>query len=329
MLQIFTQLADWITYTTLGLSASSKLGDAIHFFIEDTSKIFVLLIVMIYFIAILRASMNMDVVKNTLQGRSRWFGYTAGSIFGAVTPFCSCSSIPLFLGFTAAGIPTGVTLSFLITSPLLNEIAIVLLGSLLGWEFTAFYIAIGLTAGIFGGLFFDFIGADKHLQPMAEKIREGVDHDGALQPVQSAVHRKMNMKERHEFAKNEAFEIFGNIWKWVLVGVGVGAGLHGFVPDVWIQEHLGNGAWWSVPVAVIMGIPLYSNATGMIPVVESLLSKGLPVGTALALMLSTVGASFPEFVMLKQVFKPRMLVCLFAYFLVAFTTTGWLLNLMY
>lgn len=325
MFIIFTKLADWLTYSILQIKADSKLGDSIHFFIEDTSKIFVLLLIMIYFIAILRASMNMDKVKNSLQGKSRWFGYGAGSLFGAITPFCSCSSIPMFLGFTAAGIPTGVTLSFLITSPLLNEVAIVLLGSLLGWKFTITYFVIGLFAGIFGGLFFDSIGADKHLQPLAEKL-QGTKSD--VKGVKTSSN-KMTLKERHYFAKNEAKDIFIRIWLWVLIGVGIGAGLHGYVPKEWIVNNLGDGAWWSVPVAVIMGIPLYSNATGMIPIVETLLSKGLPVGTALALMLSTVGASFPEFIMLKQVLKPKLLVYLFVYFLVAFTVTGWLLNIFF
>lgn len=322
MFEIFTKLADWIVWQLLNMDPSSKLGDALHFFIEDTSKIFVLLVLMIYIIAILRASMNMEVVKNHLEGRSRWFGYGAASIFGAITPFCSCSSIPLFLGFTAAGIPTGVTLAFLITSPLLNEVAIVLLGSLLGWKFTLTYIAVGLSAGILGGLFFDTIGANKMLQPMAEKMQgtAPVHHNS------NHIKVKMSFKERHEFAKNEAKEIFLRIWKWVLIGVGIGAGLHGFVPESWITDHLGNGAWWSVPLAVLMGIPLYSNATGMIPIVETLLAKGLPVGTALALMLSTVGASFPEFVMLKQVLKPKLLVYLFGYFLVSFSVIGWIIN---
>jgi uncharacterized protein len=325
MFKIFTKLADWIVYSLFNMSSDLKFADALHFFIEDTSKIYVLLVVMIYFIAILRASMNMDVVKNRLEGRSRWFGYGAGSLFGAITPFCSCSSIPLFLGFTAAGIPTGVTLAFLITSPLLNEVAIVLLGSLLGWEFTLIYIVVGLSAGILGGLFFDTIGAGNMLQPMVEKMKD----TNPTHHSSGSVAVKMSMKERHEFAKNEAKEIFLRIWKWVLIGVGIGAGLHGFVPDEWITTHLGDGAWWSVPVAVIMGIPLYSNATGMIPVVESLLSKGLPVGTALALMLSTVGASFPEFIMLKQVLKPKLLVFLFGYFLVAFTSIGWIINILF
>jgi len=322
MLIIFTKLADWFSYSLLNLSATTRTANAVHFFIEDVSKIFTLLIIMIYFIAILRSSMNISRVRNALTGKSRWFGYTIASLFGAVTPFCSCSSIPMFLGFTAAGIPTGVTLSFLITSPLLNEIAIILLGSILGWKFAIIYLGIGLGAGITGGLFFDTIGIDNFLQPIKDQSPNSTNSV-------SENKIKMTIKERHLFAKNEAKSIFAKIWKWVLLGVGAGAILHGFIPQNWIATHLGNDEWWSVPLAVLIGIPLYSNASGMIPVLETLLDKGLPVGTGLALMLSTVGASFPEFILLKQVLKPRLLIYLFCYFLVSFTIIGWIINLIF
>lgn len=325
MFKVFTLLADWLTYTILDLEIDSKIGESVHFFIEDVSKIFVLILIMIYLIAMLRASMNMERVRDSLQGKSRWFGYTVGSMFGAVTPFCSCSSIPMFLGFTAAGIPTGVTLSFLITSPLLNEVAIVLLGSILGIRFTVTYLIAGLSVGILGGIFFDTIGADNMLQPMAQKL-----HDGKHTKVDTDNNKvKLTFNDRHQFAKKEALTIFSRIWKWVILGVGIGAGLHGFVPESWIVDHLGDGAWWSVPAAVILGIPLYSNASGMIPIIETLLLKGLPVGTALAFMLSTVGASFPEFIMLKQVLKPKLLIYLFVYFLVAFTFIGTIINILF
>lgn len=324
MLKIFTMLADWLTWTIIGLPKTSKLGSAVHFFIEDSTKIIALLIVMIYLIALVRASMNLEKVREHLRGRSRWFGYGAGAVFGAVTPFCSCSSIPMFLGFTSVGIPTGVTLSFLITSPLLNEVAIVLLGSLLGWRFMIVYIISGLAAGMLGGLFFDTIGAEKHLQPLAQQMHKS----GGPNPTGSSG-TGLTLKERHLFAKHEAKTILFKIWKWVLIGVGAGAALHGYVPSSWISAHLGGGAWWSVPMAVLMGIPLYSNAAGMIPVIESLFAKGLPAGTALALMLSTVGASFPEFILLKQVLKMKLLVYLFCWFLAAFTIIGWITNLLF
>lgn len=327
MFTIFTKLADWITYSIIGLSAETNLGTSVHFFIEDITKIFALILIMIYFISLLRASMNITRVRDLLQGKSRWYGYGVASTFGAITPFCSCSSIPMFLGFTAAGIPTGVTLSFLITSPLLNEIAIILLGSILGWEFTIIYLLIGLSIGILGGFFFDLIGADKLLQPMAEKLQKSSMKNISANAGAEVI--KMSMKERHHFAKGEAKNIFVKIWKWVVLGIGVGAFLHGYIPQNWISDNLGNGAWWSVPLAVIMGIPLYSNASGMIPVLETLLEKGLPVGTGLALMLSTVGASFPEFVMLKEVLKPKLLLYLFIFFLVSFTVIGWIMNLIF
>ncbi|MGL1934770.1 MAG: permease [Fibrobacterales bacterium] len=323
MFDIFTQLADAIVWRLIALDPQSALGNAVHFFIEDTSKILVLLVVMIYFIAIIRASLNLEWVRNHLQGRSRWFGYGAGSLFGAVTPFCSCSSIPMFLGFTTAGIPTGVTLSFLITSPLLNEVALVLLASILGWDFALVYGASGLMAGILGGIFFDTIGSDKYLQPLVTNLKN------QQQAVASSSRVSLSLKERHQFAVTETKEIMQKIWKWVFIGVGVGALLHGYIPEGWIASHLGSGSFWSVPAAVLLGIPLYSNASGMIPVVESLLAKGLPVGTALALMMSTVGASFPEFLLLRQVLQPRLLVYLFIYFLIAFSVIGWIINIFF
>ncbi|SIS81346.1 permease [Neptunomonas antarctica] len=321
MLEIFTLFADWLVYDLLGLSAATKLGDALHFFVEDTTKIFALLVVMIYLIALLRASMNIESVRAWLVGKNRILGYFMGAGFGAVTPFCSCSSIPLFLGFTSAGIPVGITMSFLLTSPLINEVAIVLLGSLLGWKFTLIYVGVGIGVGVLGGLFLDLIRAEKMLQPFAAKA-----YAEAKQADVKAEVRRLNMAERHQFAKDELIDIFSRVWKWVIVGVGLGAALHGFVPEGWFEQHLGQGQWWSVPAAVLLGIPLYSNATGVIPVMESLITKGLPVGTTLAFCMSTVAASFPEFILLKQVMQWKLLVILFCLLLFAFTLVGWIFN---
>ena len=326
MFQVFTDFASWLTYTILGLSADTKLGDAIHFFIEDVSKIFVLLIVMIYFIALLRASLKVEKVRDYLAGKNRGIGYLMGSSFGAITPFCSCSSIPVFLGFTSAGIPVGITMSFLLTSPLINEVAILLLMSLLGWKFTVLYVVIGMAVGILGGLFLDTIKAERWLQSFAaDALKKGQQNtQNSMQAAESA--ESLSFKERHEFAKEESLEIFGRVWKWVIVGVGLGAALHGFVPDGWIEQHLGDGQWWSVPAAVLLGIPLYSNATGVIPVMESLINNGLPVGTTLAFCMSTVAASFPEFILLKQVMQWRLLATVFVMLLVSFTLVGWIFN---
>ncbi|WP_339721157.1 permease [uncultured Paraglaciecola sp.] len=325
MFQIFTDFADWLTYTILALSPDSKLGDAVHFFVEDVSKIYVLLIVMIYVIALLRASLNIEAVRNYLAGKHRGVGYLMGSGFGAITPFCSCSSIPIFLGFTSAGIPVGITMAFLITSPLINEVAVLLLVSLLGWKFTLLYVVIGVSVGILGGLFLDTIKAERWLQSFAADAlkRAQTSSDSPNLPEHEVT---LTLSDRHSFAITESKEIFARVWIWVIIGVGIGAALHGFVPEGWISAHLGEGQWWSVPAAVLLGIPLYSNATGVIPVMESLITNGLPVGTALAFCMSTVAASFPEFILLKQVMQWKLLAILFALLLIAFTLVGWIFN---
>lgn len=322
MLSIFPMFADWLIYGLLGLSAETRLGNALHFFVEDTAKIFVLLIIMIYMIALIRASLQVERIRNYLAGKHRGVGYFLGSLFGAITPFCSCSSIPLFLGFTSAGIPVGISMAFLITSPLINEVAVLMLLSLLGWELTLIYVVIGMAVGILAGAFLDLIRAERLLQPFAAKAYENSRH----MQLQEVALQRMSLTDRHNFAKAELLEILQRVWKWVFIGVGLGAALHGYVPDGWMQENLGHGQWWSVPVAVLVGIPLYSNATGVIPVMESLLVKGLPLGTTLAFCMSTVAASFPEFILLKQVMQWRLLAIIFLLLLASFTLVGWVLN---
>ncbi len=321
MFNIFTKLADVIVYKWFDFSAESHWAGSMHFFIEDITKIFFLLISMIYIIGLLRASLNIERVRNFLKGKNRFAGYFLGAGFGAITPFCSCSSIPLFLGFTQAGIPIGITMSFLITSPIINEIAVVLLGGLLGIKFMIIYVSVGIIVGVIGGFFIDAIKAERYLVPLA------VTTNQQAQPIHHTGSTKMRFQERHTFAKNELKTILSRIWKWVFIGVGLGALLHGFVPESFVTENLGSGRWWSVPGAVLLGIPLYSNASGMIPIAESLLAKGLPVGTTLAFMMSTVAASAPEFIILKQVMKPKLLLIFFVLLLVMFTVVGLILNM--
>lgn len=320
MLELFTKLADLIVYDLFAMERGSHLAGSIHFFIEDTTKIYFLLVIMIYTIAWLRAALKVERVRDYLAGKNRWIGYFSGSVFGAVTPFCSCSSIPLFFGFTHARIPLGITMSFLITSPIVNEVAVVLLGSLLGVKFMVIYVLVGILSGVVGGIFLDAIKAERFLTPLVENIK------GNATAQSSSKNDKMTFSDRHKFAKEELFTIFSRVWKWVLIGVGLGAVLHGVVPESFVVENLGKGQWWTVPTAVFIGIPLYSNATGIIPVAESLLAKGLPVGTTLAFMMSTVAASFPEFMLLKQVMKKELLFIFFGMLLVLFTFTGWILN---
>lgn len=325
MFAIFALLADWLAYGLLGLQSSSRLGDAVHFFIEDTTKIFALLVVMIYVIALARASLDLERVRDFLNGRHRLAGYVFGSGFGAVTPFCSCSSIPLFLGFTSAGIPIGITMAFLLTSPVINEVAVVMLWGLLGWKFTIAYIVVGMTIGILGGVLLDALRAERWLQPFAAKAYQQAEAEGGA-PAAPAPRKRLSLGERHDFARAELADIVGRIWKWVLIGVGLGAALHGFVPEGWFAAHLGAGQWWTVPVAVVAGLPLYSNATGVIPVLESLIGKGLPLGTTLAFCMSTVAASLPEFILLKQVMRWRLLAMLLVILLVNFILVGWIFN---
>lgn len=330
MLDIFTLVADWLAHTVLGLDPATRLGQAVHFFIEDTSKILALLIVMIYVIGLARASLDLERVRAFLQGRHRYAGYVFGSGFGAVTPFCSCSSIPLFLGFTSAGIPIGVTMAFLLTSPVINEVAVVLLWSLLGWKVTLAYIVVGMSVGILGGLLLDRLRAERWLQDFAAKAyRQAEDATEQSDEQKAETSRpagRLSFRDRHEFAKDETLEIAGRIWKWVLIGIGIGAALHGFVPEGWFARQFGTGQWWSVPAAVLAGLPLYSNATGVIPVLESLLNKGLPLGTTLAFCMSIVAASIPEFTLLKQVMQWRLLAALFLILLASFILVGWIFN---
>ncbi len=338
MFRIFTLLADWICYSLADLPAENSWVQSLHFFIEDTAKIFTLLAFMIFVIGFFRAGLNAEKVRSRLQGRRRITGYLAAAAFGSVTPFCSCSSIPLFLGFTSARIPLGITMAFLITSPMINEVAVVLLGSMLGIRFLILYVVIGLAAGILGGAFLDTIGAEKYLTPLgssfaAGKAEQGSDGSGASgssisdSGAAGAEAARPNFSERISFAAGETGNILKRIWKWVFIGVGAGAVIHGLVPENFIARHLGSGQWWSVPAAVLLGIPLYGGAAGTIPVIQSLISKGLPAGTAAVFMMSVVAVSFPEFVLLRQVMKPRLLLIFFSMLLVFFTLAGWILNL--
>jgi len=322
MLHWFTDFADWLTYSVLVLAPEENITKAVHFFIEDTAKILVLLTLLIYIIAVIRASLNPEKVRYYLQGKNRFLGYFLGSTFGAVTPFCSCSSIPLFMGFVSARIPLGVTIAFLLTSPLINEVAIVMLASLLGLKFTVIYIAIGLFLGMVAGLLVDIFKGERYLVPFLAKKYEQTEEVQAIEYQANA----MTLADRHQFAKQETTAVLSRIWKWVFIGVAIGAVIHGLIPAIWFEENLAAGQWWSVPVATLMAIPMYANATSVIPIMESLINKGVPLGTTLAFCMSTVAVSLPEFMMLKQVMNAKLLLAIAAYLLIALTLIGWLFN---
>lgn len=313
--------SSWLIFDAIGLAQSSRTGQALQFFIYDTVKILLLLVALIYAIAWLRAALNVERVRDYLAGKRKGLGYFLGALFGSVTPFCSCSSIPLFLGFTTARIPFGITMAFLITSPLINEIAVVLLWGLLGWKFTLIYVAAGMAAGISGGFFMDYIKAERWLQPFFLDIIRNPP------PFQAnGARQELTCRIRHNFAWSEMQTIFKRVWKWVILGVAIGAALHGFVPDNWFATHLGAGEWWTVPVAALVAIPLYSNVTGIVPVMESLLLKGMPIGTTLAFCMSAVAASIPEVMLLRQIMTVRLQAAFLAYLWVMFTLIGWLFN---
>ena len=323
---VIVPLSQWLTYDLFSIDKGTPLGDSVEFFFYDAAKILLLLVLMVYVIGWLRAAMHVERVRDYLAGKGRGIGYFLGAGFGAITPFCSCSSIPLFLGFTTARIPLGITMSFLITSPLINEIAVVLLWGLLGWKFTIIYVVVGMFAGIVGGIIMDALRAERWLQPfLLDAMKNASTREAAVEAGEAP---KMGLMERHAFAYSETSSIFKKVWLWVIIGVGLGALLHGYVPQEWFTENLGAGQWWSVPVAVAIGIPLYTNVTGIIPIMESLLLKGLPLGTTLAFCMSTVAASLPEVLMLKQVMRWKLLALFLGMLLVIFTVVGWLFNIL-
>jgi uncharacterized membrane protein YraQ (UPF0718 family) len=279
----------------------------------------------IYGIAWIRASINAERLRDYLVGKRQGVGYVLGALFGSVTPFCSCSSIPLFLGFTMAHIPIGITMSFLITSPIINEIAVVLLWGLLGWKFAAIYVVVGVTAGIIGGLFMDSIKAERWLQPfMQEALDKAPVHTIVTETGEI---RKMTVRQRHNFAYNETVMIFRRVWHWVVIGVSIGATTYGFVPENWFAENFGAGTWWTVPAAVFVAIPLYSSVSGIIPIMESLLVKGLPIGTTMAFCMSAIAASIPSLIMLRQIMTVKLQAAFICYLWVIFTLVGWLFNI--
>jgi len=237
---------------------------------------------------------------------------------GAVTPFCSCSSVPLFIGFVEAGIPLGVTFSFLIASPMINEVAVVILVGILGWKLAALYVVAGLVVAWFGGIAMQWFKPDRWVEDYVWKIHMG---EVAI-PEQDT-----SFKGRHRYAAAEVKEIVGRIWKWVIIGIGVGALFHGYVPEGWVSKHLAQGSWYDVPTAVMVGIPLYSNATGIIPVAEAMLIKGVAIGTTLALMMSVAALSLPEILILRKVVKWQALAVFIGVLAVSFNLVGWGFNL--
>jgi len=276
-----------------------------------------MLVLIIYIMGLLRALLSPERVREYVRNRPDWQARGMAVTLGAVTPFCSCSSVPLFIGFVEAGIPLGVTFSFLIASPMINEVAAVILVGILGWKLALLYVTAGLVVAWFGGIVMQWFKPERWVEDYVWKIHMGQ----AALPEQDT-----SLKGRHSYAVAEVKEIIGRIWKWVLIGIGVGALFHGFVPESWVSEHLSSGNWYDVPTAVILGIPLYSNATGIIPVAEAMLTKGVAIGTTLALMMSVAALSLPEMLILRKVIKWQALIVFVSVLAVSFILVGWGFN---
>ncbi|ABB39573.1 Protein of unknown function DUF318, transmembrane [Oleidesulfovibrio alaskensis G20] len=298
---IYSQLlpfSEWFSYSLLGLSADSHLGSAVQFFVYDTPKVLMLLLLVVFFVGILRSFVTVEWTRRILAGKKESVGNVLAALLGVVTPFCSCSAVPLFIGFMTAGVPLGVTFSFLISAPMVNEIALVLLYGLLGWKIAALYFVTGISVAIVAGWTMGRLKLENHVEDWVMKIRAG---ESGLSD------QNMSWRQRLEYALDSVKDIVGRVWKYVVIGIAVGAGIHGYVPEGYLAGIMGDSSWWSVPLSVVIGIPMYTNAAGIIPVVEALLGKGAALGTVLAFMMSVIALSFPEMVILRKVLKPRLI----------------------
>jgi len=310
-------LADWISYSALGLTRGSHLGDAVAFFLYDVPKILLLLSGMIFLISILRTFFSPERTRAMLGGKRQGIGNVLAAMLGIVTPFCSCSAVPLFIGFVESGIPLGVTFSFLIAAPTINEVAIILLFGLFGWKVAGLYIVSGLIIAILAGMVIGRLNLERYVEDFVWKMQAAGGVEG----------EKLNWADRIQRAWESVKEIVGKVWLYVIVGIAVGAGIHGYVPESALVGIMGKQAWWSVPAAVLLGIPLYSNAAGVIPIVSALMEKGASLGTVLAFMMSVVGLSLPETIILRRVLKPQLIVVFVGTVAIAIMITGYLFNL--
>ncbi|MBF6057652.1 permease [Thiomicrorhabdus heinhorstiae] len=319
---MFEALGNWVAFSLFGLTEQSQLGSAVQFFVMDVSKIFALLIIVIYLMAWLRAYVSSERIREIVQGKPKWVGRSLAILLGSATPFCSCSSVPLFIGFVEARIPLGITFAFLIASPMINEVALVLLMSILGWEFALWYLLVGWAVAYFGSILIEWFKPERWVESYVWDIK-------ARQQAEQQAQQSLSLRARHDFARSEVEVIVRRIGWWVLAGVAIGAAFHGFVPSTWVESYLADGSWWSVPAAVLLGVPLYSNATGVIPVIEAMLNKGVPVGTSLAFMMSIAALSLPEILILRKVVQWPALAVFASVLSLAFILVGWLFNYLY
>ncbi len=309
--------ADWITQTLLVLPKGTPLGESLNFFIYDVIKIFILLAVIIFTVSVIRTYLPPEQTRKFLSRKREWTGNVLASLLGIITPFCTCSAIPLFLGFIEAGVPLGVTFSFLVASPMINEVALVMLLGMFGWEIALLYVFSGLVIAIISGMIIGKLKLEKLVEDFVYKKKLKTEKE---QETQSA-------GDRLKYAKNYTWKLLKKIWLYVLVGIGLGAWIHGYVPVDFLAQFAGSDKWYAVPLATLIGIPLYSNAAGIILLVSVLTDKGVAIGTTLAFMMAVTGLSLPEFLILKRVMKTRLILIFAGIVGAGIMFTGYLFNL--
>ncbi len=299
--QIYTHLEPvsvWMTGDILGLSLQTHLGAAVQFFLYDTPKVLLLLVLVVFIVGVIRSFFTPSRTRKILAGKHEMTGSVLAAFLGVVTPFCSCSAVPLFIGFVTAGIPLGVTFSFLTAAPMVSEVALILLFGLFGWQIALLYLVTGLVIAIVSGWLIGRLHMDSHVEAWVYQIQTASDDNPE---------EHMDWNERLHSGYEAVHDIVGRVWLFVVLGIAIGAAIHGYVPEDVMASFMGKETWWSVPLAVVLGIPMYSNAAGIIPIVEALLGKGAALGTVLAFMMSVIALSLPEMVILRKVLKPRLI----------------------
>ena len=318
---VYTHLAafsKFLTYGLLPIAPGSHLGASVEFLLYDTPKVMMLLVLVVFGVGVIRSYFSPERTRALLAGRSLLVGNVLAALLGVVTPFCSCSAVPLFIGFVTAGVPLGVTFSFLIAAPMVNEIALGLLYGLVGWQVAALYAATGLAIAIVAGWVIGRLHLEGYVEDWVQQMTAA---------DQAPVETRMTLRDRMVYGKDAVVEIIGRVWKYILLGIAIGAGIHGFVPEGFMASVMGRGDWWAVPLAVVLGVPMYSNAAGIIPVVEALLGKGAALGSTLAFMMSVIALSLPEMVILRKVLKPRLIGVFIAVVATGILIVGYLFNM--
>jgi uncharacterized protein len=310
-------LADYLAYGLLGLDRASQLGSAVGFFLYDVPKILLLLAGIVFLVGLIRSFFTPERTRQALGGRREGVGNVLASCLGIVTPFCSCSAVPLFLGFVESGVPLGVTFSFLIAAPMINEVAVVMLFGMFGWRVAALYISTGLLIAILAGFIIGRLKLERFVADWVYGVRMGQSTLGES---------KLTWADRVRYALGTVKDILGRVWLYVIVGIAVGAAIHGYVPEDLLAGFMGRSAWWSVPLAVLLGIPMYSNAAGVIPIVQALMEKGASLGTVLAFMMSVIALSLPEIIILKRVLKWQLIGVFIGVVGVGIVLVGYLFN---